>query len=137
MDLQNTKAAAVGLFLGTLLLGVVIGVFADRMWLRPDGPFMGMRPHEGRPGPGGFFMKHFAAELDLSSRQQAQLDSILSGNRQQFEALRRSLHPRFSALRDSLDQQILAILTPEQRERFDAVKKQRMSRRREWREGRP
>ncbi len=134
MNLQNTKAAAAGLFIGTLLLGILIGVVVDRTLLLRAPPFGEMRPFENRPASGRFFMRHFADQLELTPRQQTQLDSILSSNRQQFDALRRGLHPRFSALRDSLDQQILSILTPEQREKFDTLKRQRPRHRRESRE---
>lgn len=133
MKFQNTKTAAIGLFLGTLLLGVFIGVLVDRALLLQPAPPFDARRHKGLPEGHGFFMQHFAHELDLTAQQQAQLDSILAGNRQRFDALRRSVHPRFSALRDSLDRQILALLTPPQREKFAALKKERIH---PWREAR-
>lgn len=132
MNLQNTKTAAVALFVGTLLLGILIGVVVDRMLLLPAPPFAGMRQFEGRPPRSeGLFMRHFSDQLDLTPRQRAELDSILAGNRQRFDELRRRTHPRYSALRDSLDRQILAILTPPQREKFESLKRQR---RQPWRD---
>src|SRR5262245_42248541 len=124
MNLQNTKTAAIAMFFGTLLLGTVVGVILDRALLLDSTAVTAFRPPDDRPpGSERFFMRHFASELDLTPHQQAALDSILASNRQQFDELRRRLHPRFSALRDSLDQQILVILTPEQREKFLALKR--------------
>ncbi|MGH7496511.1 MAG: hypothetical protein ACREOO_29530 [bacterium] len=124
MNLQNTKTAAVAMFIGTLLLGAVVGVVVDRTLLLDGSSLRASRQRLDRtPGSARFFMRHFSDQLELTSDQQAALDSILASNRQQFDELRRRLHPRFSALRDSLDQQILVILTPEQREKFHALKR--------------
>ena len=124
MNLQNTKKAAVAMFVGTLLLGTVLGVVLDRALLLENSSLRAYRQRPDRaPGSTRFFMRHFSRELELTSQQQATLDSILAANRQQFDELRRRLHPRFSALRDSLDQQILVILTPEQREKFHELKR--------------
>jgi Spy/CpxP family protein refolding chaperone len=124
MNLQNTKTAAVAIFIGTLLLGAVVGVVLDRTLLLESSSWQTYRQRPARdPGSARFFMRHFSKKLELTPQQQAALDSILAGNRLQFDDLRRRLHPRFSALRDSLDQQILVILTPEQREKFHALKR--------------
>ena len=123
-NFQNISPAAVALFLATLVLGIFIGIFIDRAVLPP--PLLPeMRQLEGRRDRGDFLLRRITDELELSAEQQDEFDRILAGYRQRFGELRRHLHPRFSALRDSLDQQIAAILTPAQREKFEELKQQR------------
>ena len=82
-------------------------------------------PHGG----GGGRLKKLASELNLTSAQKAQIKPILKSSRQQMRAIQAdtTLTPdaktaKLRALRKSTRQQTLAILTPDQRAKWKAIR---------------
>jgi len=116
---MNSKWIAVLLFVATFLVGAVAGMFVDRALLRTR-PF-GFRPPAGAPEHGGMMMGHFSRRLDLSPGQQQQLMVILEKYRPRFDEMRRNPPPPYEAVRDSLQNEIRVILTPEQKTKFDQM----------------
>ena len=123
MNSKNSKVLAAAFFAGTLAIGVAAGVFLDRAWLQPS-----PREFHNLKGRESGFMRQFGRELDLTAGQQAELDHVLANYRERFSEIRRSMHPRYNALRDSLDAEIRALLTPAQQEKFDRMKSEARSR---------
>jgi len=111
---MNTKTTATLFFVGTLLVGMAAGVFIDRVLLRHELPFMAPREFGERPR-----MHLFARHLELTPEQEEKLATILEEYQKKFRKLR--MEPQHRALRDSLQTEIRALLTPEQQEKFEAM----------------
>ena len=61
-------------------------------------------------------------ELGLTPAQQAQVQEVLARNKPRMDQLLEEMVPRVRALADDVEAQLVAILTPEQRERYRAYK---------------
>lgn len=70
---------------------------------------------------------HLIRELDLSEEQRAQIRSILEASWREGAEMRRQLRPEVEALMGRTRASIEAVLTPEQREKFEQM--QRLDRR--------
>ena len=68
---------------------------------------------------GGSPMKEFAERLKLDETQTAMVDSILESHRSVFDSLRKEYGKSYRAGRDTIRQQIKAILSPEQQKLYD------------------
>ncbi|GEM_PF-664588 len=121
-NLNKSHAPATGRRLFTVLfsLGLMssaLPTFAAEKETRPD---RGPNPAE--------HMKHMAEELGLTDAQKEQVKSILQAQKPKLDALREneSLNRRQKMkqgreLRESVQKQIRALLTPEQQAKFDAM----------------
>jgi len=83
-------------------------------------------------GQGGKKMQKLAASLGLTDAQKAQLKPILQSAAQQAKAIKTdtSLTPqarqaKMKDLRKSTNQQMMAVLTPDQRQKLKAMRQQR------------
>ena len=78
----------------------------------------------GRGGPGGGIperaRQRFASELGLTPAQEIQVDSIMTRGMSMRRALEDSMRPRMRTQLDSTRAQIERVLTPEQRQKFEA-----------------
>jgi Spy/CpxP family protein refolding chaperone len=121
-----------------LLLGFLLGIVGDRLWLRrhwgrgfgpgrPGGP-----PGMGRGGPPEFSPERAAAmrrdmvgrlahELNLTDTQKSAVDSILAAHETEFEALQKEMRPRMQAFADRTRSDIETVLTPEQKLEFSHI----------------
>jgi Spy/CpxP family protein refolding chaperone len=61
------------------------------------------------------------SKLDLTAEQKTKVDSIFD-----------EVHPKMEAIRKSTDQQIRAVLNPEQQAKFDKMVEKRAERHKEW-----
>jgi len=61
------------------------------------------------------------AKLDLDARQRTAVDSILARREAEMKGLRNEVRPRFDSIARRTRNDLLMILTPEQRRRFDAL----------------
>lgn len=64
-------------------------------------------------------------DLDLTAKQRDSLGTLLLRGRRSVTGILDELQPRMRATMDSLDREIHAVLTPEQRARLDAARKAR------------
>jgi Spy/CpxP family protein refolding chaperone len=123
-----------------LLTGIVVGMAADRrLAMRWHGPFgghftAGRGPRawggDGRGGPDGNrggpgapadrMHQRFATELGLTPAQMAQVDSIMTRSMAERHAIEDSVRPRMRTILDSTRSQIERVLTPDQRQKFEA-----------------
>lgn len=75
--------------------------------------------HDGHFGPGhGGMTRRLFRELGLSDEQQERIEAILVRTHEKASELRRDLHPRVMHLMDRAHEEIGALLTPEQHEKF-------------------
>lgn len=116
---MNSKLMASIFFFGTLVVGVFAGIVLDRTVLRPPQRTPDFRSFD-RPIDGPR-MHIFSKRLDLTSEQEQKLGDILESYKPRFGDLRLRMHPRYTALRDSLNADIRTILTAEQQEKFETM----------------
>ena len=100
----DSRAGAALVIVGTFTLGMIAGAALLHIARRAMGP-----PHGPPPGPPP--IERLQRDLDLSAAQVEQLREIVDGSRE-----------RMHAEADSTRNRIRAILTPEQRERFEAMR---------------
>ncbi|MBV9464111.1 MAG: hypothetical protein JO317_07790, partial [Verrucomicrobiae bacterium] len=62
-----------------------------------------------------------ARQLNLNDGQRAQVDKILFQAHSEIKSLRAQSQPKFVAILDRTEKEIDAVLTPEQREKFEKV----------------
>jgi Spy/CpxP family protein refolding chaperone len=72
------------------------------------------------PGPRGALPPSLAG-LDLTPDQRSRVSAILERSRPRTDSLLRQTWPQVRALMDSVQLQIREVLTPAQREQFDAI----------------
>ena len=64
-------------------------------------------------------VQRLTQELNLTAEQQKQLDGIIAGVQAQFKAIHQSTDPQLNQARQKGREQIRAILTPEQKPKFE------------------
>jgi Spy/CpxP family protein refolding chaperone len=106
------------------LLGIGTGLTVDRF--ADPGP-RGPRGF-GRMGPGprpAALADRMSRELNLSSTQREQLEQVFVRGAERLENYRRDSRRQFASLSRQLNSEVEAVLTPEQRERFRAMRRER------------
>jgi Spy/CpxP family protein refolding chaperone len=118
--MDRTKGYALMFLLGAFIAGGALGFTADRVI--DSGHRRDMR------GPRGY-MKKMAEELELTSQQQASIDSLMEQKRQQIVALYRPVKPQLDSIAvaarivsDSTHAQIKRLLNPEQQAKLDKMR---------------
>ena len=66
-------------------------------------------------------LKRFSSELDLTPEQRTQAAALFDAKHPQMLALQAEMKPKFEALRNSTQDDIRKILTPDQLPKFDAM----------------
>ncbi len=117
MDASRTDRRAVALVLAVFVLGIALGALGTYL---AGGRVWGARA-EGR----GSHEKHariveqLTKELALTPEQQKQLDAILADMRAEYQAIHELMNSQRDQVRQQGRDQIRAILTPEQRSKFE------------------
>lgn len=124
----RTRWLAVGLLALAFVAGALGGVAADRLLSSAPAPEPA-GPRGGAP-PGAVFPPGFAIarELDLTPEQRERIQAILAAERSKADSVMRAVRPLLQARYDSSLQAVRAVLTPEQRDRFDQLREQRRDR---------
>ncbi len=108
-------AALAGLFaLGVVSGGLGAHLYYARALARPPGP---------PPFLGRFAAPPLERHLDLTAEQRRAVRRILDESRREAEDLRRDLAPRLRDVMERSQERIREQLTPEQRERFDELRR--------------
>ncbi len=104
-----------------IAIGFGGGVAADRYLM------FGRRPFAGRPGPPkpAEIADRMSRELGLSTEQRTQLEAVFQRNGDRLEKFHAQTRAQFETIRKRLDSEIGAILTPEQRAKFEEQRKLR------------
>jgi Spy/CpxP family protein refolding chaperone len=104
---------------GLFVLGVVSGGLGAHLYYA--------RALDRPPGPPPFFAGFMGARLerhlDLTPEQGARMRQILDQSRREAEALRRDLAPRMRDVMERSEQRIRELLTAEQRQRFEELRR--------------
>lgn len=123
--MQRTKQQALLFLLGAVLVGGVLGFSANRV--------LGSKSSEESSW---FHREGMYDDLALSPVQRAQIDSVLDQRNCQMRALMDPLKPQADSIRAAGQEQMLRILTPGQRARFEQRRAEIDARRKAEREAR-
>jgi Spy/CpxP family protein refolding chaperone len=122
---KSTRLKIWLVLLGVFVLGCVTGASLDSLYrLRAGGS-----ERSGERGRRGDVFEKMKGDLNLTEQQAADVRAVIDQSREEFRALRNEVSPRYDAVRQNARSKIRALLTPEQRERFDARMAERDARR--------
>jgi Spy/CpxP family protein refolding chaperone len=83
--------------------------------------------HEHGPGPKmhqmGNPLEHLSEKLDLTAEQKAKVQPIVDQAKPQIAAIHQEAMEKMRAIMENAGAQIRPLLTPQQQEKFDAMKK--------------
>ena len=108
--MQRPKQQALLILLGAVLVGGVVGFSADRVFRTNDNSIAARR-------------KALYDDLELASAQRASLDSVFDESNCQLEALFKPLQPALDSIKNARRARMNLVLTPEQRVRLEARRK--------------
>jgi Spy/CpxP family protein refolding chaperone len=108
--MQRPKQQALAFLLGALLVGGVVGFSADRVFRNADNSIAARR-------------KALYDDLGAQEKQRIALDSVFDDANCRLDALFKPLQPALDSIKNSRRQAMNAILTPEQRTRIEARRK--------------
>ncbi len=111
MDANPTSRKAVALLVAVFLLGLTLGGFGTYFWAEAIA-----RGHHSKQ----HIVEELTRELALTPDQQKQLSQILDDTRARFEAIHEQMRPQYDAEREEGRNRIRAILTADQRPKFEA-----------------
>src|SRR5512140_2628496 len=109
---------AVVLLVLTFVTGAVLGVAGDRFLLLRQGRLL---PREGMRFMSSRIAHAMDRELGLTDAQHAQVERILEDRHARIESIWHGVRPQVRAEIDRTNEQIKALLTPEQRPKFDKL----------------
>lgn len=108
--MERPKQQALAFLLGAVLVGGVVGFSADRMFRQTD-----MTLQERR--------QRMYDDLGLAAAQRAALDSVFDASNCQLDQLYSPLQASYDSIEATRRSQMNAILTPDQRTRLEARRK--------------
>lgn len=115
MSATKTTVVAILVVLLTFTAGVMVGVFASHMMI--------LRGGHGAPlFPAKAMVNRLDRRLDLTDAQRAQVEQIIRRRHARIDGLWDDLRPRMRTEMDQANAEISAILTPEQRAKFERLK---------------
>jgi hypothetical protein len=117
----KSKAWAMALLLGTLLLGAVGGAAVDRLLISREATAATERDRSGERDRRRDYLAWLSAELQLDAAQQEQVGAIVERHRELTSALWKETKPRFEELREQLREEIRAQLTDEQLPKYEEL----------------
>ena len=108
--MERPKQQALAFLLGAVLVGGVVGFSADRVFRRDDASLSARR-------------KAMYDDLGLAPAQRVALDSLFDARNCQYEVIVRPIQPAVDSLKVATRAQMDRLLTPDQRARLDARRK--------------
>ena len=126
---MNKWKAIAGIVL-VFILGGLAGVFGTMCICRHRGDWMWGSPH----AYGEAVVRRLDHELKLSPEQRKQVEVIVNDARADIKEIRKQAQPKIDAMFEQAVNKISAVLSPEQRVKFEKVveqKKERMKSRQE------
>jgi Spy/CpxP family protein refolding chaperone len=109
------------------LAGGLAGLAVDRLVLLPHrfgGPGFGPHGRHGPPPPNHEFRDRFAHDLGLTDDQQVRIDSLMDRQMREMRAIRSQVQPRVDSIIGRTRRELDAVLTPEQRQKAEVLRKQ-------------
>ena len=123
--MERTKQQALMFLLGAVLVGGVLGFSAGRVL-----------EHGEKQERSWSWRDDMYTDLGLSSEQRAQIDSVLDQRNCQMRALMDQVKPQADSIKAEGQAQMLRVMTPEQRQRFETRRAEIEARRKAERETR-
>jgi hypothetical protein len=117
--MSNRKAMA--FLVAVFVLGAAAGILGT-MWATHTGLAAGSGAPKKFTKQGA--MEWLNAELQLSAEQQQQLGVILDETGVEYEAIRERVRPEYDQVRQRSRDRVRAILTPEQKVKFEELVRQ-------------
>lgn len=115
MSATKTTIVAILVVLLTFTAGVMVGVFASHMMI--------LRGGHGAPlFPTKAMVNRLDRRLDLTDAQRVQVEQIIRRSHARIDGMWDDVRPRMRAEIDRANAEISAILTPEQRAKFERLK---------------
>lgn len=115
MSATKTTIVALLVVLLTFTAGVMVGVFASHMMI--------LRGGHGAPlFPARAMVNRLDRRLDLTDAQRAKVEQIIRRSHANIDGMWNDLRPRMRTEVDKANAEISAILTPEQRAKFERLK---------------
>lgn len=117
MSISRSRIAAFLLLAATFLVGLIAGITLDRFSLLRD---RRLAPRHDR-FVSDKVVRRLDRALDLTPRQEAQVRSIVDRRRERLEKLWKESEPRISSEMKAAHDEIEAILTAEQKAKFEEL----------------
>ena len=119
--LRSPRVKGILLGTGLFLIGIIVGVEADR-WL-----LVHRRPLPVGYAPGRFrqerWLHRFTRELRLTDEQQQAIRRILDASRDTIRQVQRHVHRKMRHIAGDTRKRLEAVLTPEQRDKYLEIRK--------------
>jgi Spy/CpxP family protein refolding chaperone len=109
--MERPKQQALAFLLGAVLVGGVVGFSADRVFRRDETTISAKR-------------QALYDDLELRPAQRAAMDSLFDARNCKYDAIFRPIQPALDTLRLETRARMDAIVTPEQRIRLDARRRE-------------
>jgi len=114
---SNARVVATIIVVVAFIAGLLVGAVADRIWLFKHGP----------RGIGSRFMakrvtEKLTHELNLTDQQQQQVATIVASHGKRVDAVWANVRPQIHQEIDAANREISAILTPDQRAKFEKLR---------------
>jgi Spy/CpxP family protein refolding chaperone len=119
MDNDKKRGEAAILVLVVFLLGVLLGGVGNHLW---GERVWGKQITTGQPTKGQI-VSDLTKELQLTPDQQKQLTIIVDDTRSQWRTLYSTIEPEHEKIRKQSRDRVRAILTPEQKPKFEEFMK--------------
>lgn len=126
----KSKGWAIGFLAIVLLLGGVSGAALDRAFVRKATTSEREARRDRRQG----YLNWLSSELDLTTEQRTQVQTIVEGYHEQVSALWRETNPRFESMKSQVRAEIREVLDEEQKAKYQALLEKQAERHRHNRE---
>ena len=113
MDISSGNRKAVALLILVLVLGIALGAVGTTVVSRRVYASRARVPNPARP------LARLTQDLSLTPDEVTQVSSILSGMQTKYDEIRQQEGPQIEQVRQQGREQIRALLTPEQRPKFE------------------
>jgi Spy/CpxP family protein refolding chaperone len=112
---SKTRTAAVVVVIVAFIAGILVGVAGDHFYLMRN-------PHRATRFSADRLANRLAGQLDLSAQQKTQVQQIIERHRAKIDATMSAVRPQVRSEIDATNAEIDAVLTPEQRTKFAALR---------------
>jgi Spy/CpxP family protein refolding chaperone len=127
---MKSKSTALLLMVSIFLLGGIAGAVSHYLYQNHFGPHPAQRPVQGRRD----IVDQMAKSLNLDDEQKEKLRDIVKRSAERYDALAKPYRPQYDRIRAETNEEIRAILRPDQRLHLDETL-ERMDRRGRPRQG--
>ena len=116
---SNATAIAAIVVVVAFMAGLLVGAVADRIYLFRHGP-----PRERHAGEfiASRIVERLDRKLDFTPQQKQQITIIVMSHGQRMDAIRSNIRPQMRQEIDAANSEISAVLTPDQRVKFDKLR---------------